>query len=159
MNQPTTPNQTRTPGQVDLPDLPKRGTDADDLKARMAGVRSSLSSDVQQVTENARDLTDWRYYVRQHPLALVGAAAVAGYLAVPSWPKVIKPTDRQLEQMAREGHVSLSKNAKPVASRGLIDRGLSIAAAFAARAATAYVSQQMGKFTGQAAGDDAPARS
>lgn len=131
-----------------------RGTTAEDLRARMAGVRSSLESDVEEVTANAKDLTDWRYYVRQHPLPLAGAAVALGYLLVPTSTHVVQPSARQLSKLARDEKVYISnKPQKASRDSSLMSKALSIGAAFAARAATAYVSQQFGALTGKAASD------
>ena len=138
----------------------QRGTTAEDLRRRMAGVRSSLDSDVEQVATSAQDLTDWKYYVKQHPLPLVGAAVAVGYLLVPRKTEVVQPDAKTLSRMAKKQKVYLSnKPQKASKDRSMLDRGLSIAGAFAARAATAYVSQQLGKFTGQTAGDAGPSKS
>ena len=135
----------------------QRGTTAEDLKARMAGVRSALESDVADVSDATNDLTDWKYYVKQHPIALVGIAAAVGYLVVPSRTEVIKPSPEALRKMAAKKKVYISnKPQKASRDRSMLDRGLSIAGAFAARAATAYAAQQFGKFTGHAASDASP---
>ena len=123
----------------------------------MAGVRSSLSSDVEQVTSNAKELTDWKYYVKQHPLVVAGAAAALGYLLVPNRTEVVQPSARELRKLAKNDKVYISnKPQKASRDRSLLDKGLSIAAVFATRAITAYASQQFGKFTGHAASESTP---
>ena len=153
MSRPTTPSAPNATDADGLPPL-ERGSDADDLRERMASVRSSLASDVAEVQSATSELTDWRYYVRQHPLAVAGAAAALGYLLVPRRTEVIKPSAAELAKLARRDKVYVSnKPQKASKDRSLLDRGLSIAGAFAARAATAYVSQQLGRATGKTAAD------
>ena len=135
-------------------DAISRGTTAEDLRREMASVRSSLASDVEQVTANARDLTDWKYYVKQHPLPLAAAAAAFGYLMVPRETKVVRPSPETLRRMAKNKKVYISnKPQKASKDRNMLDRALSIGGAFAARAATAYVTQQLGALTGHAASE------
>lgn len=146
------------PSDSSLPPLPRRGTTAEDLRERMAGVRSSLETDVATVTSNAKDLTDWRYYVRQHPVALAGAAVVAGYLLVPRRTEVVQPSAKELAKLARNEKVYVSNKPQQASrDRSLFDKALSVAAVFATRAATAYVSQKLGKVTGKAAEQKADA--
>jgi hypothetical protein len=53
------------------------------LRARMHRVRHRLDDEVAGLRDNAQRLMDWKYYVRRHPWLTLGAAAVAGYLAIP----------------------------------------------------------------------------
>jgi hypothetical protein len=55
----------------------------DPLRQRMAQVRAELLHDSRRLRESAQTLTDWRYYVRRYPWAILGASAVAGYLVIP----------------------------------------------------------------------------
>ena len=50
---------------------------------RMAEVRYDLDVDVQEIVEGARDLSQWRSYVRAHPWWCLGGALALGYLVVP----------------------------------------------------------------------------
>ena len=53
------------------------------IRQRMEEVRCDLDQDVQEIVEGARDLRDWRSYVRTYPWVCVGAALAVGYLLVP----------------------------------------------------------------------------
>jgi hypothetical protein len=57
--------------------------DTDWLREQMARVRNHLADDVVEVVEQAKELTDWRSYVRRHPWMCVGAAAAIGFMMVP----------------------------------------------------------------------------
>lgn len=54
---------------------------AEEIQRQMQSVRSSLRADVKELVDNARDMTNWKYYVRRYPLASVAVAAAAGFLA------------------------------------------------------------------------------
>ena len=53
------------------------------IRQRMELVRCDLDEDVQEIVEGARDMSDWRYYVKTYPWICLGGALVAGYLIVP----------------------------------------------------------------------------
>lgn len=53
------------------------------IRQRMKEVRQELDEDVQEIVEGARDLRDWRSYVRSYPWVCLGAAVAVGYLIVP----------------------------------------------------------------------------
>src|SRR6186997_2943608 len=59
-------------------------SDAEEIQRQMQSVRSSLRDDVQELVENARDMTDWHYYVRRYPWAAVVAAAGVGFVITPA---------------------------------------------------------------------------
>lgn len=54
------------------------------LRLEMQRVRTAIDSDVRQMSERARQLTDWKHYVAAAPLLSAGLAAAAGFLIVPS---------------------------------------------------------------------------
>src|SRR5437763_1024954 len=54
-----------------------------EVQLRMAQVRADLQRSAEGLKHNAQTLTDWRYYVRQHPWLAVGAAGAVAFLAVP----------------------------------------------------------------------------
>ncbi len=56
----------------------------DQLQERMHQVRRDLGEDVQGLIENTRAMTDWRLLWRKHPWVGCAAAAVLGYVVVPS---------------------------------------------------------------------------
>ncbi len=54
------------------------------LQEQMHQVRLDLGEEVYDLVENARAMTDWRVHWRRHPWSFCAAAALAGYLIVPS---------------------------------------------------------------------------
>ena len=53
------------------------------IRQRMEEVRCDLDEDVQEIVEGARDMGEWRSYVRTYPWVCLGAALAVGYLIVP----------------------------------------------------------------------------
>lgn len=58
-------------------------TDADDIRRRMAEIRSRLHQDVRGVVRDASQATDWTAYVKNRPWTAIGVAFAAGFLLVP----------------------------------------------------------------------------
>jgi hypothetical protein len=53
----------------------------------MAVIRQRIDEQSDEVVAQVSELSDWRSYVRRYPWFSVGAAAVLGYVLVPSRPK------------------------------------------------------------------------
>jgi hypothetical protein len=118
--------------------------DAREVVERMASLRREIASDVEQVTESARAMTDWTFYVRRFPWAAVGVAAAAGYLLVPrKKPATVAPTAEQLAALAnsKEFAAAATQQLKPPES---LLKGLAVTvAAIAGKAALSYVTDQI----------------
>jgi hypothetical protein len=81
----------------------------------MERVRSDLVSEVDQVVEQAREWTDWRGLVRQHPWISFGLAVAGGYLLVPKRAPVLRADAATLQELARNGGLVLQpRTASPV---------------------------------------------
>jgi hypothetical protein len=112
------------------------------IRQRMEEVRCDLDEDVQEIVEGARDMGDWRYYVKAYPWICLGGALVAGYLIVPGALGVLA-----------------SVTAGSSAKGGPRARLLSLVGDLAMRSALNYAEQQAGKlFAPQAAGSQALGR-
>ena len=59
------------------------------IQRRMAQIRRDLFRTVDEIGDQARQLRDWRYYLRRYPWFFAATAAGVGYLAVPARPRVI----------------------------------------------------------------------
>ncbi len=135
--------------------------DADALRLRMAGVRNTLDGNVSELVTNvndlvtnARQLTDWRYYVKAAPWASVGAAAAVGYFMVPRRVQVVRPSTAQLEELAKRHPFGVEPVGRAGAKQGGPTQAVMTMVANALlRAVTAYVSQQAGKAFGQQAAE------
>jgi hypothetical protein len=137
---------------------------AREVVERMASLRREITSDVEQVTEqvtqSARAMTDWTFYVRRFPWAAVGVAAAAGFLLVPRKKTTVTATPEQLAALAnsKEFVAAATQQLKPPES---LLKGLAATlAAMAAKAAVSYATEQLrAKAAGQRKDPPTAARS
>jgi len=118
---------------------------AREVRQRMAALRRDLTGDVESVSQSARALADWRFYVERFPFAAAGLAAAAGFLIVPKRPKVMTPDPVTLAAMAKVNRAWL-KTGSPQAnekSRGVLGGLLAIAASAASRLAMNWAREQL----------------
>jgi hypothetical protein len=117
--------------------------EAREVCRRMATLRREITSDVRQVRQSARQMTDWTFYVRRFPWATAALAAAAGFLLVPRKQQVVTPTPEQLAALAksREFAKAATSSLKPPAS--MLGGIAATLAAIAARAALNYVTEQI----------------
>lgn len=54
------------------------------IRESMREIRSELPYDVDEARERVKQLSDWRYHLSRRPLAVMGAAAVVGYMMIPA---------------------------------------------------------------------------
>jgi hypothetical protein len=118
--------------------------EAERIRRQMKSIRQELGDDVKGIVDGARQLSDWRYYVRRHPWLCVGSAFALGVLAVPGRRK---PSDEKMEkildQLRTSGLAAAAMRSAPPAG-GLAARAISIAGPFLARQLAGLVAQQMG---------------
>ena len=107
------------------------------IRQRMEEVRCDLDEDVQEIVEGARDMGDWRSYVRSYPWVCLGAAAVAGYLIVPRRPW------ETLARLANQGRLlALSQFPRQGSTSGML---LSMVSNLVMRRVSSYALQQVGR--------------
>ncbi len=124
--------------------------DADAVRHDMAGVRCAFDENVQELVTNARQLVDWRYYVKAAPWGAIGAAIAVGYVLVPRRVQIVQPNAEEIAKLAKRHQIVVEHKAKAEAKKsGPTQIVLSMIANAMLRAATAYVSQQAGKVFGE----------
>ena len=123
-----------------LQDSPERSA----IRQRMEEVRNDLDQDVQEIVEDARDLRDWRAYVRSYPWACVSVALAVGYLIVPPRPRVSQPTAEMLAELAKQSRLAAMTDLPTKANRS--GRVLAFVGDLALRGVASYVGQQAGKY-------------
>ena len=84
-------------------------SDADDICRRMEAVRRTAGEEVESIVQSAKTLSDWRYYVKNHPFLLAGAAAGLGFFLIPR--RKAPPTPgaadaKELIELLKKHHVS-----------------------------------------------------
>lgn len=73
--------------------------EAEVICQRMAHVRQHMDHRVDDVVEKAREMVDWRQFVRHYPWLIVGASVTTGYLLVPRKTQALKPETLAVAQM------------------------------------------------------------
>jgi hypothetical protein len=122
---------------------------AEEIRDQMAQVRRELNLNYGEVVENARDLTDWRYYVRNYPWATLGAAVAIGYLVVPNRIQMITPDANELLKLARKQKlvVEPKPQAEPKSTVG--GQVFNMLANMLTRGLISYAGQKFGKTAGR----------
>jgi hypothetical protein len=119
----------------------------------MAQIRCNLHEEMQEIVENAREMTDWRHYVKAYPLASAGLAAAVGYLVVPRRLEVRSPDLKTLQKLAERNQLVLGTQPQGKQRASLGKQVFSFAASLAVRGLMAYAGQQAGKIFGQQAAE------
>ena len=114
------------------------------IRQRMKEVRRELDEDVQEIVEGARDLRDWRSYVRSYPWLCLGAAVAAGYLIVPRRSAGPQPAARTLAELPKSLAASQSPPLPNVWSN-VRSHVLAVVGDMVLRGVAAYALQQAGK--------------
>ena len=118
---------------------------ADRLRQEMRTIRRELGQDVEELVEHAEQLMDWRYYVRRYPWASLGVAALLGYFVVPQRIVTLPTDEHTLARLADRIPIhpppSESKKQRPTLLGSLVSMGTGLAM----RAATAWLTAQVGK--------------
>jgi hypothetical protein len=112
---------------------------ADDLQRQMQQVRMEMREDVQVIVDNAREMTDWTWYVRTYPWVCIGAAAAIGYLVVPSR---IKPDPKDLLELARHQKIVV-KMEEPRSRQSILGTLVQMAAGSLLQGGLAVATQQL----------------
>lgn len=118
----------------------------EEIQQQMRQVRTELGNGVEELVANAQDVkswarevTDWRHYVRNYPWACLGAAAAVGYLMVPSRSQVV----------VADTLLSGLKNGKPKASGGMVKSLVNMAAGALLQGGLAVLTQKLNQTLAQ----------
>ena len=113
------------------------------IRQRMEEMRCDLDEDVQGIVEGARDMRDWRSYVKTYPWVCVGAAMAVGYLLVPRRPASMQPDVEALAELVKQNCLAATPFVTPAGkARGLL---LRCAGNLVMQGVSAYVGQQTRK--------------
>ncbi len=86
---------------------------AEQLREEMRQLRSHMDADVDSFVENTRGLLDWHSYFQSAPWLCLGAAALAGYLLVPSKVRWVTVDLEKLAELAKHRQVVVTDRAAP----------------------------------------------
>lgn len=142
-----TPNSGQPPQNGKHHDRSGDPTNASEIQQRMALLRTGMQYEAAEVTRKAKEVASWKYYVRRFPLACVGASVLAGYLLVPSRKQIVRPTEEQLQELARQQKLQFQGvNHEKEKRKSLSKKAALMVGTMAARAAMAYVGEKFGEF-------------
>jgi hypothetical protein len=102
----------------------------------MAIARCELVEDAREVVSNAKELTDWRHYVREYPWLFAGTAFAVGYAIVPT-------LRRSLTTSTANGGGTSPPAAK---ASSWTSAAIALASSAALRLAVGYAGQQLEKW-------------
>ncbi len=116
------------------------------IRQRMEEVRCDLDEDVQGIVECARDMRDWRSYVRTYPWICVVAALGVGYAIVPRRQWASQPNAETIAAFVKQSRLAETPLVTPLGkARGLL---LRCVGNLVVQGVSAYVGQQAGKHFG-----------
>jgi hypothetical protein len=124
---------------------------AAEIQDRMREIRGKLPGEVAGIVESARQLTDWKHYVRTFPWGSLAAAAAAGYMAIPRKLEVIRPSAEELLKLARKEKLIIEPKHPAQEKPGLVESALQLTGNMLLRAGLAYMGQKAGKVFGHSA--------
>ncbi|MGE0761434.1 MAG: hypothetical protein AB7F89_22545 [Pirellulaceae bacterium] len=114
-----------------------------EIQRRMQDVRRDLGQEVEELVASAREITDWRRYVRAYPWACLGAAAAVGFIVAPRSAGRVRLSSSDLDRLAHHTHpepVTPSSVTRRVSQTIVRTVGMA-----AMRALMAYVGQRIGE--------------
>jgi hypothetical protein len=116
------------------------------IRQRMEEVRCDLDEDVQGIVEGARDMRNWRSYVRTYPWVCVAAALAVGYWVAPRRHVARQPHAEALAELVKQSRLAAPPLVTPLGkARGLLLRTLGN---LAMQGVSAYVGRQAGEHFG-----------
>jgi hypothetical protein len=116
---------------------------AEKIRRRMAELRRDLDLDVEEVSRGARTITDWKFYARKFPWAIMGGALLAGYLLVPKRKPVIKPDPEMIQELVRQKKIKVESVTKQPDKPGMLKSLVLMGLTYAVKAGAQYMTQQM----------------
>ncbi|MCA9114260.1 MAG: hypothetical protein KDA79_04190 [Planctomycetaceae bacterium] len=131
-------------------------TEAVEIQKDMSRVRERLNDDVDEVVAGARQLADWRYYVKNYPWGVLAGAVAVGYFAVPQQTRLISPNADELEKLASRNKLVVKQKPEAGTRSSLAQTALTLAGNMVFRAAIAWAGQQAGKVMGHKAAEEEP---
>jgi hypothetical protein len=117
-------------------------SDSESIKAiqqRMQQVRHDLGDEVEELVESAKDMTDWRKYVKANPWICLATAAAIGYIAIPKRAPRFRLNEADIQALARHAGIDSAKPKKGGMRRALV----SFVSTAVLRGVMGYLGQRM----------------
>jgi hypothetical protein len=118
---------------------------AEQLRDEMRQLRSHMDADVESFVENTRGLLDWHSYYQSSPWLFLGAAALTGYLLVPTKARHVTVSIDDLAALAKQRQVVVRDHPGP--AKGSAGSNLTqVVTGLLWKAALAVATQQLNQF-------------
>ncbi len=128
--------------------------EAEEIQRAMAEIRCSFNSGVEEIVDNARVMSDWRYYVRTYPWACAAGALAVGYLIVPTRLEVISPDAKTLAKLAEQNRLLVKSEPEPQKRGGLVGALFTLVASTVVRGLVAHLGQLAGQAMSNREGEE-----
>lgn len=113
----------------------------DDIRARMARIRSRAHHKASRLGEETRQFLDWKNYVRLFPWGTVAIALGLGYWLVPKRKAVTASDAKALAGLAKSGRLNVGSPPTPPQKKTIIGGLAALVGGIALKAATSYAQQ------------------
>ncbi|MCC7424833.1 MAG: hypothetical protein IT428_31565 [Planctomycetaceae bacterium] len=110
----------------------------DDIRARMARIRSRAHYKASRLGEETRQFLDWKNYVRLFPWGTLAIAAGLGYWLVPKRKAVTASDAKAIAGLAKSGRIQVGTPPAPPPKKTIIGGLAALAGGIALKAATSY---------------------
>lgn len=113
----------------------------DDIRARMARIRSRAHYKASRLGEETRQFFDWKNYVRLFPWGTLAVAAVVGYWIVPKRKAVTASDAKALAGLAKSGRMTVGPPPATPKKKTILGGLAALVGGIALKAATSYAQQ------------------
>jgi hypothetical protein len=120
------------------------GSTAELIQQRMSQIRHDLDETVDEISDQARQLRDWRYYMQRYPWLVAGVAAAVGYLVVPTRSKVYHLDPEKLAELGHREKVVVE--SRPGMAQFLVRTAFNHLSSALLRSAAGYLGSRLGVF-------------
>lgn len=120
--------------------------DAERIRQQMQNLRREVGADVHDIVHSARQLSDWRYYVKHFPWACVGSAFALGFFVSPARKKLMPggvDAKSLLAHLKAQGLNVTPGRAAGFAPGGMAGRLIGLAGPFVMRQASEMIKQRL----------------
>jgi hypothetical protein len=111
---------------------------------RMKELRCDLDEGAQEIAESARDMGEWRSYVKNYPWICMGVACYIGYVIVPRRRLGVSRVNRSLDQLT--DHSRQETKSDSPSNSGIRGALLMFAGNLLARTAMSYATRQANQY-------------
>lgn len=137
---------------------PVNGKQAQDIAAAMQRVRRDLDRDVEGISHQVHEATQWQTYVRRYPWTCLAIAAAVGYSLVPrrQTEEVVASPD-VVQQLVKSGKLHIEASEQASGKPSFAQKAMLGIGTVAARALMAYFGKRIGELVPSGDGPSSPA--